>query len=168
MFRWNNEQLIGNWWIPSSEFPTVYRVQRTLLQIYILYTVTNIFTLYTVTNIHRKGIFKEIYSSWLSTGRLLTTFCFDKPFLLYTLPPPPISPYPHYHTCRLSDQQCDRRSAVGLRGVMHTTAFLKIRISRRHKKRMQKYFSLCVKGPNGFESWENRVTKSRDTLPLGK
>ena len=40
------------------------------------------------------------------------------------------------------------------------------RISRRNRNRIQKYFRLFIRGPNGVESWKKGDRKSRDTLPL--
>ena len=44
--------------------------------------------------------------------------------------------------------------------------FLKIWISLRNRKKIRKWFSLFVRGPDGFKSWKNRAQKSRDTHPL--
>ena len=61
------------------------------------------------------------------------------------------------------------RCAVLLRGVMYTleldSAVLKIRISRRNRNLIRKYFILFIRGPDGFQSWktmevENLVTHS--------
>ena len=44
-------------------------------------------------------------------------------------------------------------------------SFLKIWISRRNRNRIRKYFSLFIRGPDGFESWKKTGGwKSRDTL----
>ena len=47
-----------------------------------------------------------------------------------------------------------------------TRIFLQIRISRRNHNRIRKYFTLCIRCPEGFESWKNGGRKSRDTFPL--
>ena len=39
---------------------------------------------------------------------------------------------------------------------------------RRNRKRIKKYFSLFVRGPDGFGSWKNRGQKSCDTHPVIK
>ena len=58
---------------------------------------------------------------------------------------------------------------VWLWGVMHTAesdstvgctpwSFLKIRISRRNRNRTRKYFSLFIRGPDGFWIIQNRIS----------
>ena len=44
--------------------------------------------------------------------------------------------------------------------------FYKIHINRRNQKELKKHFSLFVRCPDGFESWNNRGKRSSDTLPL--
>ena len=40
-----------------------------------------------------------------------------------------------------------------------------IPVSLRNRNRVQKYYGLFIRGPDEFESWTNRVTKTRDTIP---
>ena len=39
-------------------------------------------------------------------------------------------------------------------------------ITLQNRNWIRKYFSLFIRGPDGFESWKNRGRKSRGTLPL--
>ena len=45
-------------------------------------------------------------------------------------------------------------------------SYLKIRISQWNWNRIRKYFSLYIRGLDGFESWKNGGRKSCDTLPV--
>ena len=50
----------------------------------------------------------------------------------------------------------DAHCRVRLRSLIDTLGiFLKIRISQRNQNRIRKYFSLFIRGPDGFESWKN-------------
>ena len=44
--------------------------------------------------------------------------------------------------------------------------FLKIRISRRNRNQIRKYFTLFIRGPDGFESWEKMEAENLVTHSL--
>ena len=72
---------------------------------------------------------------------------------------------------------CDVHRGAWLSDMMHTEvldsavwctprSFLRIRIYQRNRNRIRKYFSMFIRGLDGFKSWKNGAQKSRNTLPL--